>query len=318
MKKIINEVVVCGSIVYDRIMDFPGKFSDHILPDKVHMLNVSFTLNKIKESFGGTGANIAFNLAMLGENPKLRGVVGEDGEKYLDWLSVHNVDISGVRTFKKEMTSSAYIMTDRSDNQITGFYPGSNDCVSCRGVKRIKNLDLAIVSPDARDRMMEYINIFIKMKVPYIFDPGQQIPSLSAKDLRIAIKGARMLIGNDYEIQMILNKLRIKLVSLLDMVETTVITQGEKGSEIYTGKKRSRVSYSISSAKPSVVVDPTGAGDAYRAGLMKGLLLGWPMYQAGRLAATVAVYAVEKSGCQAHKFTWQQVLKRYQDNFGSY
>ncbi len=330
-------ILVCGSIVYDRIMNFPGKFSDHILPDKVHILNVSFTLDEFHESFGGTGGNIAYNLALLGERPKLFGAVGTDFEKYADWLKRNNVDIGQVKIVDGQATASAYIMTDRADNQITGFYggplgklgagpivKGSNKIplisVSARGGSAFggKGGIIAIVSPDLVARMVEYVKIFKQLKVPYIFDPGQQITSLSAKELKWAASGAKVLIGNDYEIELIMKKTGMKKSGLEKMAEILVITRGEKGSEIYSrGHRASGASKKIviPPAKPKKVLDPTGAGDAYRAGLIKGLAMSWPLEKAGRLASLVAVYTVEQYGTQTHTFNWSEFKKRYKANF---
>jgi len=316
-----SNILVCGSIVYDRIMNFPGKFSDHILPDKVHILNVSFTLNRLSESFGGTGGNIAYNLALLGERPKLYGVVGADFEKYADWLKGNRVDIKNVKIANEELTASAYIMTDRADNQIAGFYPGSKIQIPLTLPARasqwqagpfVKGGTLAIVSPDLVARMVEYAKIFKRFKIPYIFDPGQQITSFSPKELNLAVKSAKVLIGNDYEIELILKKLGLKRPVLAKIVETLVITKGDKGSEIYNQGKK----LTIPAAKPKSVLDPTGAGDAYRAGFIKGLIMGWPLAKCGRLAAVTAVYTVEKYGTQTHRFSWQELIKRYRENYG--
>lgn len=346
-RKINNTILVCGSIVYDRIMNFPGKFNDHILPDKIHILNVSFTLNRLSESFGGTGGNIAYNLALLGERPKLLGAVGSDFEKYGDWLKRNGVDITNVKIASKELTASAYIMTDRADNQITGFYPGPKELTPlppfvkgvrfspCQGGARggfaVKDKTplnpplsggrgvLAIVSPDLVARMVEYVKIFKRFKVPYIFDPGQQITSLSAKELKWAANGAKVLIGNDYEIELILKKLGIKQLALEKLAEILVITKGEQGSEIYGGGHRAGGAGKkiiILPAKPKAVLDPTGAGDGYRAGFIKGLIEGRNLEKCGRLAAVTAVYTVEKYGTQTHTFSWKELAKRYRENYG--
>ncbi|MDD4901190.1 MAG: carbohydrate kinase family protein [Patescibacteria group bacterium] len=332
-RKTVHSILVCGSIVYDRIMNFPGKFSDHILPDKVHILNVSFTLDKMHESFGGTGGNIAYNLALLGERPTLFGAAGSDFEKYADWLKRHRVDISNVKIINDAATASCYIMTDRADNQIAGFYPGSKGPLSQpfprflrRGRKERaissparnergrdgEGAVLAIVSPDLIARMIEYVKMFKRLKVPYIFDPGQQITSFSAEQLVWASRGARVLIGNDYEIELILQKTHLKRAALEKMAAALIITKGEQGSEIYAAGEK----IMIRPAKPKVVLDPTGVGDAYRAGLIKGLAEGWSWEKCGRLAAVTAVYTVEKYGTQTHSFTWQELEKRYEENYG--
>ncbi|MBI2459901.1 MAG: carbohydrate kinase family protein [Parcubacteria group bacterium] len=306
-------ILVCGSLAYDRIMDFSGKFSEHILAGKTHILNLSFTVNGVKESFGGTGGNIAYNLALLGERPKIIAVAGKDFGRYQTWLKKNNLGVSGVKIVKNELTASAYIMTDKADNQITAFYPGSKIQTSPHpllGKERGKGI-LAIIAPDIVARMTEYAKMFKRFKTAYIFDPGQQITGYNASELRYSISGAKALIGNDYEIQLILNKLKIKLKQLEKMVEILIITKGGQGSEIYNlGKK-----IIIAPAKPKAILDPTGAGDAYRAGFIKGLIMGWPLEICGRLASLVAVYTVEKYGTQTHSFSWREMAKRYEENY---
>lgn len=307
-----GELLVSGSIAYDRIMNFPGKFKDHILPDMIHILNVCFVISELKEGFGGTAGNIAYNLALLGEKPKVLGVAGEDFGKYEKWLHESKVDISLVKVSKKELTAGAYIVTDQDDNQITAFYPGPKNKKYYEIARKIKNARLAIISPDDTERMVNYAKIYKANKVPYIFDPGQQTTALTATELKQAINGSYCLIGNDYEIQLILNKLKIKQEKLESMTDILVITKGGKGSEFYFNGKLTKVP----SAKPKNTSDPTGAGDAFRAGLIKGLLEGWSLEKIGRLAGTVAVYTVEKYGTQTHNFTRTSLTKRFRDNFG--
>jgi adenosine kinase len=201
-------------------------------------------------------------------------------------------------------------MTDKADNQITGFYGGAKIQPPIPPLSGGQDA-MAIVSPDWVARMIEYVKIFKRFKVPYIFDPGQQITALNAGQLKLAIGGAKVLIGNDYEIQLILNKLKISLGKLQKMVEILIITKGGEGSEIHQGGREIK----IAAAKPKKVLDPTGAGDAYRAGFIKGLIMGWPLEKCGKLAATVAVYTVEKYGTQTHRFSWQELGKRYEENY---
>ncbi len=314
-----SNILVCGSLAYDRIMDFPGRFRDHILPEKIHLLNVAFTVNGLKESFGGTAGNIAYNLSLLGEWPKIIGVAGNDFAKYGQWLKKNKIDITNVKIAKSQATASAYIMTDQTDNQITAFYPGPFDKLGASLKNKIPltpfvkgGNTLAIIAPDYVARMVKYVKIFKRWKVPYIFDPGQQITSLKAGELKSAISGAKVLVGNDYEIQLILNRLKLKLSQLVKLIEILVITKGEKGSEIYHQGKKIK----IPPAKPKNILDPTGAGDAYRAGLIKGLVENWPLGKVGRLAGLVAVYTVEKYGTQTHRFSWRELEKRYRENYG--
>ena len=260
-----KKILVSGSIVYDRIMVFPGFFKDHILPDQTHILNVSFTLQRTDESFGGTAGNIAYNLSLLREPAMLLGLVGHDFTRYSKWLKKNKIDFSKVKQSKEHPTSSAYIMTDKADNQIAGFYPGSTDVKYCSLVKKIKNPSLAIISPDFKPRMIEYVRLYKALGIDYIFDPGQQVISFTAPELRIVINGAKVLIGNDYEIKLILNKLKFNSSKLEKLVDILIITKGAKGSEIYSSEGKIK----IAPVKVKNIIDPTGAGDAYRAGLIK-------------------------------------------------
>jgi len=306
-----RKIIVSGTLAYDRIMDFPGKFRDHILPEKIHILNVSFVINGLKESFGGTAGNISYNLVLLGERPTILGLAGEDFTEYADWLRKQKVDISRIKRVKKEKTACAYIMTDQDDNQIAGFYNGSLDFKYCQIVKKIKNIKMAIIAPEVKERMIEYAKLYKKLKVPYIFDPGQQIINFSSRELKQAINGAKVLIGNDYEIQLIINKLGLGQKDLGKLVETLIITHGAKGSEIWVKGKRIK----IPAAKPKNTCDPTGAGDAYRAGLIKGMIEGWSWEKIGRLAGLVSVYTVEKYGTQTHRFNLGGLKNRYYANY---
>lgn len=307
-----KNIIVSGSIVYDRIMNFPGFFKEHILPEKIHILNVSFVTDGLKESFGGTAGNIAYSLSLLKESPVVLGIVGNDFARYEKRFKKLRIDVSQIKKVKEKLTASAHIITDQDDNQITSFCPGPTDKKYCQIIRKNKNIELAIIAPDARELMMEYAKIYKQLKIPYIFDPGQQITTLSAGDLRRAITGSKVLISNDYENQVILNKLKLKKEDLEKMTEILIITKGALGSEIYHRNKK----IIIPPVKPKIVVDPTGAGDAYRAGLIKGLIKGWSLEKTGRLAGLVAVHAVEKYGTQEHKFSWKSLQTRYRQNFG--
>ncbi|RMD59343.1 carbohydrate kinase family protein [Candidatus Parcubacteria bacterium] len=304
-------IVVSGSLSYDRIMDFPGRFRDHILPEKIHILNVSFPISRLQESFGGTAGNIAYNLSLLGEKPIVLAVVGRDFAPYQKWLKQHKINITLIKQDKRYLTPTAHIITDQEDNQITGFYGGNLSAAYCQTVNRIKKIDLAIIAPDSAKRMVKYARLYQARKITYIFDPGQQITSLSNADLRLALRGAFMLIGNDYEIQIIIQKMNLSLSQLTKQLKLLVITKGSKGSIIYHQNKK----IIIPPAKPKNTSDPTGAGDAYRAGFIKGLLEGWPLEKVGRLAGLVSVYTVEKYGTQTHYFSWRQLQLRYKKNF---
>lgn len=306
-------IVVSGSLAYDQIMDFPGKFSDHILPDQIHNLNLSFSLSSCRQSFGGTAGNIAYNLTLLKERPTILGVAGSDFLSYAKWLKRQGADLGHLQIFKTEKTAAAYIITDLADNQITAYYPGPLPKNYARPAAiKLKNVDLAIIAPEDKKRMLDYAAVYKKNHIPYIFDPGQALIAFSAEELCRALNGAKILIGNDYEIKLILDKLRASHEHLGKLVDIVVVTKGSEGSEIYQGDNQ----ISIKAAKVKNSSDPTGAGDAYRAGLIKGLIRGYNLKTCGQLASLSAAYTVEKFGTQTHSFSAAGFKKRYRDNFG--
>lgn len=306
-------IAVSGSLAYDQIMDFPGKFADHILPEQIHNLNLSFFLRSCRQSFGGTAGNIAYNLGLLQERPTILGVAGQDFLNYRQWLQRRGVDLTWIRTVATERTAAAYIITDQSDNQIAAFYPGPLPKNYARSAaQHLPKIAIAIIAPDDKDRMLAYARVYQAKKVPYIFDPGQALIAFTAPELRQALAGAQVLIGNDYEIKLILDKLAAQPQHLTKMVDILIITKGAQGSEIYQGNEK----IVIKPAKPKNICDPTGAGDAYRAGLIKGLIKGYNLKTCGQLASLTAAYTVEKFGTQTHKFTLVEFQRRYKENFG--
>lgn len=335
-------ILVSGSLAYDYIMNFPGYFRDHLLPEKLHEISVSFFINKMERNFGGTAGNIAYNLALLGEKPTILASAGNDFKDYTHWLksigvahesarksarafarySKNCIDLSHVRIMRDLPTAGAYIMTDQADSQITGFYPGAMSTrlkIKDLGLKKLKDIKIAIVAPGNLDDIRTLVSTYKKYQVPYIFDPGQVITALTPDDLRAGIDGAKVFISNDYELAMVLKNTGWTKQDILKRVEVLVTTLGEKGSMIELGEEQSfgrrRTVLRIAPAKAKNVGDPTGAGDAYRAGLIKGLLLGLPYDKVGRLASVVSVYTVEKYGTQTHRFTWDEVVKRYKANY---
>lgn len=307
-------VLVSGSLAYDRIMDFPGRFRSHILPGKIHLLNLSFAVRDLSEHFGGTAGNIAYNLALLGARPTVVASAGSDFGPYRKWLGQHGVGLAGVRVVARERTAAAYIITDRDDNQITGFHIGA---MAERGIaptaSSLRRTAVAIVAPGNLADMRTLPARYRHLGVPYWFDPGQQLTSLSGAALRAAIGGSAGVFANDYELSLLLKKSGWRLAQLLGKTKLLVTTFGPKGSEIRSGSTRLRVR----AAKPRKVVDPTGAGDAYRAGFLYGYLQRWPLKTAAQFAGLVAVYTVEKAGTQTHRFTWAGLRRRYRENFGS-
>jgi len=307
------KVLVSGSLAYDRIMNFDDHFKNHILPEKVHILNVSFTVDNFSENFGGTAGNIAYNLSLLGFEPVVLATAGDDFTPYKDWLIKNKINVDFIKEFKEEKTSAAYIITDKDDNQITSFFLGALKNSHTPKVDTIINDEevWAIVAPGKSEDMIHFCKQYQKLDIPYIFDPGQAVPVLSKEDLILGISGAKVFISNDYELELVLNKTGFSLDDIKNRVELLVTTKGPKGSLIYKNKKI----YSIPPAKPENDSDPTGAGDAYRAGLIKGLVENQPIEKIGRLAGLISVYTVEKYGTQTHKFDWRKLQKRYKENF---
>lgn len=306
-------IYVSGSLAFDRIMSFPGKFSDHILPDKIHILNVCFLVNGLDERFGGTAGNIAYSLALLGEKPVIASSGGKDFGPYAERLTALGLSLEGVRRVEDEFTAGAYITTDQSDNQITGFNPGAMKHKSGYKPAPGAEASLAIVSPGNLQDMLDYPALYRKLGIPYIFDPGQNITALTGDQLLSAIAGSRALVTNDYELQLILNATGKTREDLLGMTAALVTTLGEQGSIVAEAGKETR----IKPAKPKTVADPTGAGDAFRAGLIKGLCLGRGLADAALLGSTCAAYCVEKLGTQEHAFTEAEFWARHKENFGA-
>lgn len=307
-------ILVSGSLAYDRIMDFPGRFADHILRDKIHVLNVCFMVNGLTERFGGTAGNIAYNLHLLGERPLILATAGRDFGPYEEWLRSLGLPLDGIRLIPEEFTASAYITTDLADNQITGFNPGAMKHPSGYALDGLDpRRALAIIAPGNLEDMLTYSRLYKKRRLPYIFDPGQSIPAWGGKELQEMATGAWALIVNDYELELFQQKTGLSPTRLLELTPTLLVTRGDQGSEVIQEGEREQ----IPAVPPRQVMDPTGAGDAYRAGLIKGLLrgLGWP--EAARLGAAVASFAVEKAGTQEHRFTWAEVTERYAQVFGA-
>lgn len=311
MKTIKQNILISGSLVYDRIMDFPGLFKDQIMPDKIHILNVGFLVNEVKESFGGTGGNIAYNLSLLNERSTLLTTVGKDFGLYKKWLISCKVNLAEVVMIKEQNTASVYIITDQSDNQIAAFNPGAMSQPRGEFRETLLRQALAIISPGNAADMLNYAKRYKQQKVKYIFDPGQQIGALKPMVLKTCISGAEILIGNDYEIELIRRKLDWTASQLLDKVKILIITQGVRGSELYMAGQKTM----IKAVKVKKALDPTGAGDAYRAGLIKGLVNELTLETSAKLASTVAAFAVECQGTQRHHFTTVQLAKRFQETY---
>ena len=306
------QILVSGSLAYDRIMDFPGRFSDHILPDKIHILNVCFIVNGLEEKFGGTAGNIAYSLALLGEQPQILATAGKDFDRYEDWLRQHQLSLEGIRRIPEELTAGAYITTDKGDNQITGFNPGAMKHPSLFTFDGANPEEtLAIVAPGNLEDMYNYARIYGEKNIPYIFDPGQNIPAFSGNKLLDMLTGSKLLISNDYELEMIIRATGLEKAQLHEYTGGIVTTLGEKGSVVCIDDQE----HEIPAVPVSKVQDPTGAGDAYRAGVIKGLSMGKILPEAARIGAVCAGYAVECHGTQEHHFSEEAFWARYQANF---
>lgn len=307
------DIYVSGSIAYDRIMDFPGKFADHILPDKIHILNVCFTVNGMLEKFGGTAGNIAYSLKLLEENPIILATIGKDYKRYFEWFKKHDISVEGIRIIHEDFTAGAYITTDKADNQITGFNPGS---MKYQSEYKFKNIDpetsIALIAPGNLTDMITYAKTYKSKGIKYMCDPGQSLTAWEDHLLGDWIDGSSFLISNDYELELIMKKTGMEKKSLLGLTKTIITTLGEKGSLISTPEYEIR----IPPAKILNILDPTGAGDAYRAGLLKGIIMGKDIETAAKIGAVSATYAIENHGTQEHYYTYDEFVQRYNDNFG--
>ena len=307
-------IYISGSLAYDRIMTFPGKFKDHILPEKLHILNVSFMVERMEEKRGGCAGNIAYTLALLGEKPLILGCVGRDFGPYADFLQDMGLPLDGVRTCEDLFTALCYITTDLQSNQITGFYPGAMTRPCEYAFPHVDaGQDLAIVSPGNLDDMRALPRYFREKKVRYIYDPGQQLPVLTGDELLDAISGSFALTSNDYELDMICKATDKTKAEILALTQWVITTYGEKGSSVTGPEGRT----DIGVAEPARVTDPTGAGDAHRAGLLKGLTLGLSVAEAAKVGAACASFAIEEYGTQLHSFTPQSFMQRYTAAFGA-
>lgn len=305
-------ILISGSLAYDRIMDFPGKFADHILPEKIHILNVCFTVNGLLERFGGTAGNIAYTLSLLGERPEILATCGRDFATYRTWLEQLALPQDGIRSIPDELTASAYITTDKADNQITGFNPGAMKYPSEYSFDGLKADDtLAIISPGNTQDMISYSRYYKERGIDYICDPGQQIPVIPVENLAEMIQGSKFLISNDYELDLIQKHTGRSKAELLEHTESIITTLGENGAAIATGDSEEN----IPAAPANTVADPTGAGDAFRAGLIKGLVSGDDLLKASQMGAVAASFAVEVLGTQEHRFTSEEFWRRFDDTF---
>ncbi|MFN2228134.1 MAG: carbohydrate kinase family protein [Anaerolineae bacterium] len=305
-------IVVTGSVAFDYIMSFPGSFADHILPDKLDRISLSFLVDDMVKVYGGCGPNIAYSLALLGERPLLVASAGQDAVEYRDWLADNGVDTSLLKICDDCFTASFFVSTDRDQNQIASFYTGAMARASELSLCDVPDPEIAIISPNDPGAMRRYARECRELGIPYIYDPSQQVARVEGDELVEGLAGAHILIVNDYEYSVLQKKTGLDESQVLDRVDVLIVTLGEQGSRIVT----SGGELLIPVARPDAVLEPTGVGDAYRAGLIKGMLhrYSWPV--TGRIAALAAAYVIERPGPQPPPYTLADFVARYRANFG--
>ena len=304
--------LICGSFAYDSIMVFPGRFADQILPDQIHVLNVAFLVPELRREFGGCAGNIAYNLKQLGGEGLPMGAVGRDFGPYAEWMDGHGISRRYLHEANESYTAQAYITTDIQDNQITAFHPGAMDHAHKMSVPTDAGVSWGMISPDGRDGMILHAQQFADAGIPFVFDPGQGLPMFDGEDLKQFIEQATIVTVNDYEGQMLQERTGFSAEEISQRVDALLITKGGEGSVVI----RNGQSTEIPAAKADTLVDPTGCGDAYRAGLLYGLMAGADWETTGRLASLLGAIKIGSHGTQNHLFSPESVKQGFIDNFG--
>jgi len=305
--------LICGSVAYDTILLFPDRFKAHILADKLHVLNVSFLVPNMRREFGGCAANIAYGLKLLGDRGIAMATAGADFAPYRERMVSQGLPVEHIKVVDGSFTAQAFITTDLDDNQITAFHPGAMQFAHLNRVADAgPGVALGIIAPDGRQAMLEHAAQFEASRIPFIFDPGQGLPMFGGDELKTFIRQARWVAVNDYEWGMLQQKTGLTAAEVASQVEALIVTKGSEGSIIYAEGR----TMTIPAAKPRAVVDPTGCGDAYRAGLIHGLLRGLDWETIGRTASLMGAIKIESRGPQNHRFTRTDFDRRYRDNFG--
>ena len=309
-------VLICGSMAFDNIMVFNGRFKEHILPDQVHILNVAFLVPELRREYGGCAGNIAYNLKMIAarpeEEPVIMAAVGEDSDAYFERLSSLGLDARHIAMVPETFTAQAFITTDLDDNQITAFHPGAMNASQVNHVTDADNVKLGIVAPDGREAMLQHAQEFSEAGIPFVFDPGQGLPMFSGKELMDFVSMADYVAVNDYEARLLQEKTGQTPEHIAKLVQALVVTRGAEGSYIYTDGQR----LDIPSVKAEQVVDPTGCGDAYRAGLLFGIVNQLDWEEVGRLAGILGALKIAHSGAQNHRLTRDEIGALYAKHFG--
>ncbi len=315
--------VVTGSIAYDYLMSFPGKFTEQLVAGHLERVSLSFLVDTMDKRRGGCAPNIAYTLALLGEKPMLMGTAGQDFEEYRRWLEAASIDTSLVSIVPNKFTASFFCSTDEDNNQIASFYTGAMAHAAELSFRSAGKVDLAIISPNDPAAMVQYAEECRTLGIKFIFDPGQQCARMSGEELAAGLAGAFMLICNDYEFELIRQKTGKGEAEILAECEMLVITKGEHGSTILRNGRRpagqgQRSEIDVPAVAPHKIADPTGVGDAFRGGFMKGLAQGSSDEVCGRMGSVAATYALEHLGGTSHNYTWPEFVKRYEQHFGKF
>jgi len=305
-------IVVTGSIAFDYLMSFPGKFTEHFLPEHMKRVSLSFLVDTMDKRRGGCAPNIAYTLALLGERPLLMATAGEDFGEYRQWLEAAGVDTSLTRQIPGKFCASFFCSTDQDNNQIASFYTGAMADAGQLSFRAVKDCGLAIIAPNDPGAMVQYAEECRTLGIKFVFDPGQQCARMSGDELREGVTGAALVIVNDYELELLRQKTALSEDDILVEAGALVVTRGEQGSSVIT--RHGRVD--VAAVTPHRIVDPTGVGDAYRGGLLKGLAVGLPYDIAAQLGSVAATYALEHLGGLSHAYTWEEFKRRYQEHFG--
>ncbi|MCY4281554.1 MAG: carbohydrate kinase family protein [Gammaproteobacteria bacterium] len=304
--------LICGSFAYDHLMAYPGRFREDILPDQIHILNVCFVVPELRREFGGCGGNIIYNTGLLGADCLPMGTVGVDFDAYRRWLQQNGVDMRHLRVIDGVYTAQCFITTDSDNNQITTFQVGAMAYSQQNKVSMAQDISLGIVAPDGKEGMLQHAQQFAEVGIPFIFDPGQNVTVLSRDELLDSFQYATWLVFNDYEWQLVEGKTGLTHTSVLERVDSLIITRGGSGSVIHTGAGQ----IDIPPAHSEHAIDPTGCGDAYRAGLIYGLLQGLDWETTGRIASLMGKIKVEVRGTQNHRFAQQEFTDLFKQHFG--
>jgi adenosine kinase len=306
--------LICGSLAYDTIMVFPDRFARHILPEQTHVLSVSFQIGEMRREWGGCAGNIAYNLRALGGEPVVMATLGDDGMPYRERLAALGIASDGVRSLPGMFTAQAFIITDLDDNQITAFHPGAMNASHENRVGDVDDIALGIVAPDGRDGMRTHVEQFASAGIPFVFDPGQGLPLFSGPELVEMIDAATFVAVNDYEGRLLAERTGLPLEAIAGRVEALIVTQGADGSRIHADGRE----LVLPAVRPASLVDPTGCGDAYRAGILYGIVNGWPWERTGRLAAVLGSLKIGSRGGQNHAIDRDAIATLFYEHFRDY